>query len=188
MNIMRSEKNPIITPKDVKPSRPDFKVACVFNCGTTRFNGEILLLMRVAEMPINNNPKTELVPMLDLKTDEIVIKEFDKADPSIDFLDARFVRTHTGQYLTSISHLRIARSKNGIDFKIDTKPAVFPESNFERFGIEDPRITQINGRYYICYSAISNITGITTLSLIHISEPTRLGMISYAVFCLKKKN
>src|SRR5450759_4721618 len=27
-----------------------------------------------------------------------------------------------------------------------------------------------------------------TLSLIHISEPTRLGMISYAVFCLKKKN
>src|SRR5450756_1774857 len=26
----------------------------------------------------------------------------------------------------------------------------------------------------------------STLSLIHISEPTRLGMISYAVFCLKK--
>src|SRR5450756_352080 len=26
----------------------------------------------------------------------------------------------------------------------------------------------------------------TFLSLIHISEPTRLGMISYAVFCLKK--
>src|SRR5450756_2991313 len=35
-------------------------------------------------------------------------------------------------------------------------------------------------------------TGLTkgrtlTLSLIHISEPTRLGMSSYAVFCLKKK-
>src|SRR5450759_5513747 len=29
--------------------------------------------------------------------------------------------------------------------------------------------------------------GPLTLSLIHISEPTRLGMISYAVFCLKKK-
>ena len=28
---------------------------------------------------------------------------------------------------------------------------------------------------------------IMELSLIHISEPTRLGMISYAVFCLKKK-
>ena len=29
--------------------------------------------------------------------------------------------------------------------------------------------------------------GLFPLSLIHISEPTRLGMISYAVFCLKKK-
>ena len=29
---------------------------------------------------------------------------------------------------------------------------------------------------------------VVKLSLIHISEPTRLGMISYAVFCLKKKN
>ena len=29
---------------------------------------------------------------------------------------------------------------------------------------------------------------IIQLSLIHISEPTRLGMISYAVFCLKKKS
>src|SRR5450759_3284368 len=28
---------------------------------------------------------------------------------------------------------------------------------------------------------------VDTISLIHISEPTRLGMISYAVFCLKKK-
>src|SRR5450756_1625165 len=28
---------------------------------------------------------------------------------------------------------------------------------------------------------------VLTLSLIHISEPTRLGMTSYAVFCLKKK-
>src|SRR5665648_1221001 len=28
---------------------------------------------------------------------------------------------------------------------------------------------------------------VPALSLIHISEPTRLGMISYAVFCLKKK-
>src|SRR5665648_978459 len=31
------------------------------------------------------------------------------------------------------------------------------------------------------------IFDLARLSLIHISEPTRLGMISYAVFCLKKK-
>ena len=32
------------------------------------------------------------------------------------------------------------------------------------------------------------IEGVQELSLIHISEPTRLLSISYAVFCLKKKN
>ena len=35
-------------------------------------------------------------------------------------------------------------------------------------------------------STLLNILGFLDLSLIHISEPTRLGMISYAVFCLKK--
>src|SRR5665648_1246125 len=41
------------------------------------------------------------------------------------------------------------------------------------------------------FESVSGFTttgsSILTLSLIHISEPTRLGMISYAVFCLKKK-
>src|SRR5659263_757535 len=41
---------------------------------------------------------------------------------------------------------------------------------------------------YIANSAAKNINSDESLSLIHISEPTRLGMISYAVFCLKKKN
>src|SRR5450756_836318 len=36
------------------------------------------------------------------------------------------------------------------------------------------------------YRALTG-AGYLHLSLIHISEPTRLGMISYAVFCLKKK-
>src|SRR5450756_3037171 len=34
---------------------------------------------------------------------------------------------------------------------------------------------------------VEPICTVLSLSLIHISEPTRLGMISYAVFCLKKK-
>src|SRR5450759_972615 len=41
-------------------------------------------------------------------------------------------------------------------------------------------------------AGVKIVTGVSNgtyqiLSLIHISEPTRLGMISYAVFCLKKK-
>ena len=35
---------------------------------------------------------------------------------------------------------------------------------------------------------LNDMEFVMDLSLIHISEPTRLGMISYAVFCLKKKN
>src|SRR5450756_2364757 len=46
------------------------------------------------------------------------------------------------------------------------------------------------GRMIACRTSVTNFTTraiFKDLSLIHISEPTRLGMISYAVFCLKKK-
>ena len=36
-------------------------------------------------------------------------------------------------------------------------------------------------------AVVKMLSPLCILSLIHISEPTRLGMISYAVFCLKKK-
>ena len=161
MGIYRSTKNPIITPADINPSQAEFKIAGVFNCGVTRFNGEILLLMRVAETPLNNNPIKKLVPLLDVCTGKYIIKEFDATDSAIDLSDSRLVKTPFGQYLTSISHLRIARSKNGIDFIIDKKPAMFPDNEYERLGIEDPRITHINDRFYISYSSISDLTGVT---------------------------
>ena len=159
--IKRSKKNPIIKPQDIKPAISDFEVIGVFNCGVVRFNGEILLLMRVAEAPTNNNDEIVRVPYLDEKTNLIFIKELKKADHSIDYSDPRVIKTPEKNYLTSISHFRIARSKNGIDFKIDDKPAMYPEKIYERFGIEDPRITEIDGKYYIGYSAVSDITGIT---------------------------
>ncbi|MHB1376267.1 MAG: glycoside hydrolase family 130 protein [Candidatus Humimicrobiaceae bacterium] len=161
MVVLRSNKNPIIKPEDVKPSRPDFKVICVFNCGVTKFNGEIFLLMRVAEAPVCDCTDKVMVPLLDEKTNSLVIKEFNKTDDNIDYSDPRVIKTPQKNYLTSISHFRIARSKNGVDFKIDEKPAMFPEKIYEKFGIEDPRITEIDGEYYIGYSAVSDITGIT---------------------------
>jgi len=57
MDIFRSEKNPIIKPEDIESSNPGFKVVGVFNCGVIRFDDEILLLLRVAEAPVNDNPK-----------------------------------------------------------------------------------------------------------------------------------
>ena len=161
MALLRSNKNPIIKPEDVKPSRPDFKVICVFNCGVVRFNGEVLLLMRVAEAPECNFTDITIVPLFDEKTNSLIIKEFNKTDKSIDYSDPRIIKTPQKNYLTSISHFKIAKSKNGIDFKINEKPAMFPEKIYERFGIEDPRITEIDGKYYIGYSAVSDITGVT---------------------------
>jgi beta-1,2-mannobiose phosphorylase / 1,2-beta-oligomannan phosphorylase len=161
MNVLRSEKNPIISPEDVLPSRPGFKVVSVFNCGVIRFKGETLLLMRVAESPISNNPQMVLAPMFDEKTGKLILREFNKEDPSIDLSDPRVIKKSAMYYLTSISHFRIARSRNGIDFEIEKKPAMFPENKYERFGIEDPRITRIGEKYYISYAAISDLTGIT---------------------------
>jgi predicted GH43/DUF377 family glycosyl hydrolase len=162
INIKRSGKNPIIRPQDIEPSDARFKVVGVFNCGVTRFKDDVILLIRVAETPINSNPKKILISWFDTITGKPIIKEFNKISPLINISDPRIVNTPEGNYLTSISHLRIARSKNGIDFKIDEKPAMFPENIYERFGIEDPRITKIAGKYYITYSAVSEVTGITT--------------------------
>src|SRR5450756_1364190 len=50
-----------------------------------------------------------------------------------------------------------------------------------RFGVYDELPN------YLSYALGAGETTVMRLSLIHISEPTRLGMISYAVFCLKKK-
>ena len=49
------------------------------------------------------------------------------------------------------------------------------------------RIRKSNDNYFLTYKSKGLLAREEYLSLIHISEPTRLGMISYAVFCLKKK-
>ncbi|MFN8447367.1 MAG: hypothetical protein U0521_01890 [Anaerolineae bacterium] len=47
--FLRHPSNPLISPRDVKPSRPDFEIIGTFNTGVTTFDGQTLLLMRVAE-------------------------------------------------------------------------------------------------------------------------------------------
>ena len=46
MSVFRSPRNPVIEPKDVKPSREDFEVVGAFNAGVTRLDSEIILLLR----------------------------------------------------------------------------------------------------------------------------------------------
>lgn len=162
MNVSRSPLNPIIKPCDVKPSRPDFEVVCAFNAGVARVGNEVVLLVRVAERPINNDPGVYLTPLYDVDNRRVSVLKFQKKDPEIGFADSRVIKTSEGNYLTSLSHFRTARSKDGIHFEIDEIPTVFPENLYEEYGMEDPRIVYLEGKYYISYSAISSV-GITTV-------------------------
>ncbi|WP_449537861.1 glycoside hydrolase family 130 protein [Ferdinandcohnia sp. Marseille-Q9671] len=166
LDIKRSVKNPLITPEDVKPSRPDFTIECVFNAGVARYEDEVILLMRVAERPVQTNPEVLTVPVLKQDGDKFYVDvlDIDRNNPAYDFSDPRKVKQidiDTYVYLTSMSHLRIARSKNGVDFVVEEEPFLFPNNRYEAFGAEDPRITYIDGSYYINYTAVSD-KGITT--------------------------
>ena len=161
MAVFRSTKNPIIEPKDVKPSRKDFEVIGVFNAGVTRFKDQVILLLRVAERPISTDPDIVLAGVYDVTRSDIVLKEFSKDDPENDFSDPRLIIRPSETYLTSISHLRLARSADGIKFDIENAPVLGPANEYESFGIEDPRITLIDGTYYITYVAVCP-HGVTT--------------------------
>ncbi len=161
MKVFRSPYNPIIGPKDVKPSRKDFEVIGVFNAGVARFRDEVILLLRVAERPISKRADVTLAAIYDVTKDDIVLKEFLKNDLENDFSDPRLIIKPAETYLTSISHLRLARSKDGINFEIEEVCTIAPTNDYETFGIEDPRISLIDGIYYINYVGVCPF-GVTT--------------------------
>lgn len=47
-----------------------------------------------------------------------------------------------------------AKSKDGVEFE-DRRPLIEPEEDWEKFGCEDPRITKLDGKHYIFYTALS---------------------------------
>ncbi|KPJ64777.1 glycosidase [candidate division KD3-62 bacterium DG_56] len=157
MRADRYPENPLITPADVKPSREDFEVLGTFNAGVAEYGGQVLLLVRVAERPISDDPNILRVPMLASSRRGPVIKilDFHRDDPSIHVGDPRTVSVRSGWLLTSISHLRLASSADGRHFIVDERPAVVPDRPSEAYGIEDPRISLIDGTYYIVYKSVS---------------------------------
>lgn len=75
---------------------------------------------------------------------------------------------HQGRYIMLFrSHQRngrsiigMAESDDGFSFTVKPKPFLVPASEgifaeYEEYGVEDPRITQLDGRYLITYSAYS---------------------------------
>ncbi len=60
-----------------------------------------------------------------------------------------------GEYERYISRLGLAVSDDGVHFERFPEPVFSPEGPYERFGCEDPRITPLEGRLYITYTALS---------------------------------
>ncbi len=93
--------------------------------------------------------------------------------PGLDLRDPRSIRYRNASgslrmanegyidFLAQISHLRVARSVDGVNFTIDETPAIAPHTDMEEYGIEDPRATFIDGEWHITYVSVSR-WGITT--------------------------
>lgn len=158
----RAPGNPIITPSMVRTSQPGFDVVGVFNPAAIRTDaGEVLLLLRVAEAPSDLPPGEVAAPVYDPGTGDVTVHRWQRGAPGVDTSDARMTVVDGTSWLTSLSHFRVARSRDGVTFDIEHGPALAPATAYEAFGVEDARITRIGDTYWINYTAVSPL-GIAT--------------------------
>lgn len=150
----RFAENPILKPVDLLPSIAGMKVECLLNPGVFRFQNHSWLLLRVAERPEQRPGKTSF-PIIDAKG-ELQILEFDNSDPKLNLADPRIIGYDGKGYLTTMSHLRLVASEDGIHFaENQAYPAMFGRGEFEAYGIEDCRVVQIGATYYLTFTAVS---------------------------------
>jgi predicted GH43/DUF377 family glycosyl hydrolase/glycosyltransferase involved in cell wall biosynthesis len=105
----------------------------------------------------------------DREPPEVVIGYVPRDLPGLDLSDPRTIRYRNtaggftpGQdeftdYLSHISHLQVARSTDGEHFTFDPDARIEPLDPTEAYGIEDPRITEIDGMFHIMYVAVSRL-------------------------------
>lgn len=170
IKVNRCTQNPLITTNDVKPSRKEFKVDGIFNCGVTKYKDEVILLCRVAESVKDVSEGSYKIPFIsneNAKNDVKIITIVKAEHPEFEYSDSRSIwkKDAAGfkkiEYLTSLSHLRIARSRDGINFTIEEHPAIMPCAEDESWGMEDPRITKLEDIYYINYTSVTK-NGVAT--------------------------
>ncbi|TSJ36356.1 glycosidase [Mucilaginibacter corticis] len=151
----RFPENPLLLPKDLKPSVEGFQIISLLNPGVFRFEDRTWLLVRVAES-IAQKDGVIFFPALNA-TGNTEIVEVPLNDPDLVATDARVINYKGLDYLTTVSHLRLLCSDDGVHF---TQPAVnaalFGKGYLERFGIEDCRVSQIDNTYYLTYTAVSD--------------------------------
>jgi predicted GH43/DUF377 family glycosyl hydrolase len=150
----RFVENPLLRPSDVRPSIAGMQVECLLNPGVFRFNNMIWLLLRVAERPKQASGKTSF-PVLDARG-HVEILEFDNSDPKLNRDDPRVINYDGNDFLTTMSHLRLVASEDGIHFQEHPGyPAMFGLGELESYGIEDCRVVQIDATYYLSYTQVS---------------------------------
>ena len=114
----RQRGNPLLTPNQVRPSRPDLVVECLLNPGVFRFENEIWLLVRVAERPVQNTGRISFPVIRD---GELEIISFEHDDPS-STPRIQGNRGTTETYLSTLSHLRLLASHDGVRFEDADRP------------------------------------------------------------------
>ena len=145
--------NPVLTPANVQPSKAGLEVTCLLNPGVFFYNKKVWLLVRVAERPAQKEGILSF-PILNNNTVEII--EINKSDADLVHTDARVIQYKGNDYLTTLSHLRLFCSHDGITFVQPTDyPLLQGIGSYEAYGIEDARVTTINDTFYITYTAVS---------------------------------
>ena len=107
----------------VLPSRPDFEVLGVFNPAVARHDGQVVLLLRVAEAPQKMSAGLAAAPIFNSVTGRVEIKRWLVTPKGPDVSDPRLVVDNGRTWLTSMSHFRVARSTDGIHFEGEGLPA-----------------------------------------------------------------
>jgi len=142
------------------------QVVGTFNPGAiaTGNGDEVAVLVRVAEAPAETRPGFQGLPRWDLDADAIVIDWV--AEDDLIEIDSRVVQIKkTGLIrLTFVSHLQTVLSPDGLSVTDFTGSRLDPVTPWEAYGVEDPRITLIDGRFYITYVAVSSHGPATALA------------------------
>lgn len=150
----RFPENPLLSPKDLSPSSPGLHIACLLNPGVFRFQNKTWLLVRVAERPQQSEVHISF-PIL-RETGETEIMEIPLNDADLIATDARVIKYKGVDYLTTLSHLRLLCSDNGIKFyEPEGYKKMFGQGPLQTFGVEDCRITSLEEQYYLTFTAVS---------------------------------
>lgn len=152
--LKRCGSNPILRPSDIRPSMPGMEVTCLLNPGVFYFHHKIWMIVRVAERPVFEKGWVRFPVMT--ATGKMEIREFPDNDPELDLSDARIITYQGESFLSTLSHLRLFSSTDGIHFSEDAAyPALTGSGPYETYGIEDCRVAEIDGMYWLTYTAVS---------------------------------